>query len=169
MIVCIGDEIQYFFQVQLCGFRWGQIGGDEDDFILNCIQIDDCQIKDVVQQVFIDIMYVSCMFFQVFIIQFFQGSGLIVDNFIGCCVGSYVFIFNQGYDFLFKFFIFQQYNMFFEDGFFFFIESFISFGFDDFQLGGGFGVVVQEMFDFLINFIGRNFFLVDDNFIFFQQ
>jgi phosphoenolpyruvate-protein kinase (PTS system EI component) len=35
-----------------------------------------------------------------FIVQLFQGSGLTVDNFIGCRVGSHVLIFNQGYDFL---------------------------------------------------------------------
>ncbi len=57
----------------------------------------------------------------------------------------------------------------FEDGFFFFTESFTSFGFDDLQLGGGLGAAVQETFNFLINLIGRNFLPVDDNFIFFQQ
>lgn len=114
-------------------------------------------------------MYVSCMFFQVFVIQFFQGSGLIFDNFMCGCVSCYVFIFNQGYDFLFQFFIFEQYNMFFKDGFFFFIECFISFCFDCFQLCRCFGMIVQKMFNFLINFVGRNFFLVNDDFVFFQQ
>ena len=61
------------FQVQLCGFRRGQIGGDEDDFILNRTQIDDCQTKDVAQQALTDITYVSRTFFQVFIIQLFQA------------------------------------------------------------------------------------------------
>ncbi|VEB01085.1 Uncharacterised protein [Klebsiella pneumoniae] len=117
-----------FFQIQLCGFRRGQIGGDEDDFILNRTQIDDCQTKDVAQQALTDITYVSRTFFQVFIIQLFQGSGLTVDNFIGCRVGSHVLIFNQGYDFLLKLLIFQQHNMPLRDGFFFFTESFTSFG-----------------------------------------
>lgn len=66
----VGDETQHF-QVQLCGFRRGQIGGDEDDFILNRTQIDDCQTKDVAQQALTDITYVSRTFFQVFIIQLF--------------------------------------------------------------------------------------------------
>ncbi len=58
----------------------------------------------------------------------------------------------------------------FEDGFFFFTESFTSFGFDDSSgLGGGLGAAAQETFDFLINLIGRNFLPVDDNFIFLQQ
>lgn len=134
-VICVGDEIQYFFQVQLCGFGWCQVSGNQNDFILNGVQVDNFQVQDVVQQVFIDIMYVSCMFFQVFIIQFFQGRSLIFDNFMSSCVSCYVFIFNQGYDFLFQFFIFEQYNMFFKDGFFFFIECFISFCFDCFQLG----------------------------------
>ncbi|VTN10715.1 Uncharacterised protein [Raoultella terrigena] len=57
----------------------------------------------------------------------------------------------------------------FEDGFFFFTESFTSFGFDDLQLGGGLGAATQETFNFLLNLIGRNFLPVDDNFVFFQQ
>ncbi len=165
----VGDETQHLIQVQLCGFRRGQIGGNEDDFIRDSAQIDDCQAQNVAQQTFTDIAYVSGTLFQVFVIQLFQCSCLTFDNFIGCRIGSHVLIFNQGYDFLLKLLIFQQHNMPFEDGFFFFTESFTSFGFDDLQLGGGLGAAVQETFNFLINLIGRNFLPVDDNFIFFQQ
>ena len=131
----IGDETQHFFQVQLCGFRRGQIGGDEDDFILNRAQIDDSQTKDVAQQALTDITYVSRTFFQVFIIQLFQGRSLTFDNFMSSCVSCHVLIFNQGYDFLLQLLIFEQHNMPFKDGFFFFTERFTSFRFDRFQLG----------------------------------
>ncbi len=52
-------------------FLTGQIGGDENDFILNRAQIDDGQTKDVAQQALTDITYVSRTFFQVFIVQLF--------------------------------------------------------------------------------------------------
>jgi len=56
----------------------------------------------------------------------------------------------------------------FEDSFLFFTESFAGLDLNRFQLSGGFGATTQETFNFLINLIGRNFFPVDDNFIFFQ-
>ena len=57
----------------------------------------------------------------------------------------------------------------FEDGFFFFTESFASFSFDSFELRGRLSATVQKTLNFLLNLIGRNFLPVDDNFIFFQQ
>ena len=166
---CVGNETQYLVQVQLRGFRRSEVSGNQNNFILNRAQIDDGQTEDVAQQALTDVAYVSCTLFQVFVIQFFQGSSLTFDNFIGCRIGSHMLIFNQGYDFLLKLLIFQQHDVPFEDGFFFFTESFTSFGFDDLQLGGGLGAAVQKTFNFLINLIGRNFLPVDDNFIFFQQ
>ena len=165
----VGDETQHLVQVQLCGFRRGEVSGYQDNFILNRAQIDDGQTEDVAQQALTDVAYVSGTLFQVFVIQFFQGSSLTFDNFIGCRIGSHMLIFNQGYDFLLKLLIFQQHDVPFEDGFFFFTEGFTSFGFDDLQLGGGLGAAIQKTFNFLINLIGRNFLPVDDNFIFFQQ
>jgi hypothetical protein len=70
----VGDETQHLVQVQLCGFRRGQVSGNQDHFILNRAQIDDGQTQDVAQQALTDVTYVSRTFFQVFIIQFFQGS-----------------------------------------------------------------------------------------------
>jgi hypothetical protein len=46
----------------------------------------------------------------------------------------------------------------FEDGFFFFTESFASFSFDCFQLRRCLGTTAQKTFNFLINLVGRNFF-----------
>jgi hypothetical protein len=57
----------------------------------------------------------------------------------------------------------------FEDGFFFFAESFTSFSFDRFQLRRCLRTTAQKTFNFLINLVGRNFFPVDDNLIFLQQ
>lgn len=67
-------------------------------------------------------------------------------------------IFNQGYDFLLQLLIFEQHDMPFKDGFFFFTERFTSFGFDRFQLRRCLGTTAQKTFNFLINLVGRNFF-----------
>ncbi|CAH0320854.1 hypothetical protein SRABI106_04359 [Rahnella aquatilis] len=78
-------------------------------------------------------------------------------------------VFDEGYDFLFKLFVFQQHDVAFEDGFFLFTEGLTGFGLDHFQLSRRFRTARQETFNFLINVIWRDFFPVDDNFIFFQQ
>ncbi|VFS05651.1 Uncharacterised protein [Citrobacter koseri] len=57
----------------------------------------------------------------------------------------------------------------FKDGFFFFTERFTSFRFDRFQLRRCLGTTAQKTFNFLINLVGRNFFPVNDDFVFFQQ
>ena len=131
----VGDETQHLLQVQLCGFGRRQVSGNQNDFILNGAQVDNLQAQDVAQQALTDITYVSRTFFQVFIIQLFQGRSLTFDNFMSSCVSCHVLIFNQGYDFLLQLLIFEQHNMPFKDGFFFFTERFTSFRFDRFQLG----------------------------------
>ena len=84
-------------------------------------------------------------------------------------IRCHAFIFNQGYDFLLKLLIFEQHDVPFEDGFFFFTESFASFSFDRFQLRRCFCTATQKTFNFLIYLISRNFFPVDDDLVFFQQ
>ena len=84
-------------------------------------------------------------------------------------VCRHAFIFNQGYDFLLQLLIFEQHDVPFEDGFFFFTESFASFSLDCFQLRRCLGTTAQKTFNFLINLVGRNFFPVDDDLVFFQQ
>ncbi|VAL70855.1 Uncharacterised protein [Enterobacter kobei] len=166
---CISNETQHLVQVQLCGFRRRQVSGNQDDFVLNRAQIDDGQTQDVAQQALTDVTYVSRTFFQVFIVQLFQGRCLSFDNFMRSRVGRHAFIFNQGYDFLLQLLIFEQHNVPFEDGFFFFTESFASFSFNRFQLRRCLGTTAQKTFNFLINLVGRNFFPVNDDFVFFQQ
>ncbi|MNR21144.1 hypothetical protein D3C85_1380280 [compost metagenome] len=102
--------------------------------MLDRAEVDNRQTQDVAQQALTDITYVSRTFFQVFIIQFFEGSSLAFDNFMCSRVGRHALIFNQGYDFLLQLLIFEQHDVPFEDGFFFFTESFASFSFDRFQL-----------------------------------
>ena len=85
------------------------------------------------------------------------------------CISRHVLIFNQGYDFLLQLLIFEQHDMPFKDGFFFFTERFTSFGFDRFQLRRCLGTTAQKTFNFLINLVGRNFFPVNDDLVFFQQ
>ena len=57
----------------------------------------------------------------------------------------------------------------FKDGFFFFAESFTSFRFDRFKLRRCLGTTAQKTFNFLVNLIGRNFFPVNNDFVFFQK
>ena len=130
----VSDKAQHLLQVQLCGFRRRQVCGNQDNFILNGAQVNNGQTQDVAQQALTDVTYVSRTFFQVFIIQFFQGSCLTFDNFMRSCISRHVLIFNQGYDFLLQLLIFEQHDVPFEDGFFFFTESFASLGLDSFQL-----------------------------------
>ncbi|ESS59472.1 hypothetical protein EDP2_3983 [Enterobacter cloacae S611] len=165
----VGDKAEHFFQVQLCGFGRCQIGCNQDDFILNGAQIDNRHTQNVAQQAFTNVAHVSGALFQVFVVQLFQGGCLTFDNFMGCRVGSHALIFNQGYDFLLQLLIFQQHDVAFEDGFFFFAESFTCFRFDRFQLRRCLGTTAQETLNFLINLVGRNFLPVDDDLIFFQQ
>ncbi|MNT40469.1 hypothetical protein D3C72_1767850 [compost metagenome] len=79
----IGNEAQHFVQVQLCGLRRGQIGSDQDNFVLDGAQIDDSQAQNVLQQAFTDVAYVGRTLFQVFIVKFFQCFRLAFDDGVG--------------------------------------------------------------------------------------
>ncbi|STD47541.1 Uncharacterised protein [Edwardsiella tarda] len=136
---------------------------------MNGAQIDDGHAEDVFQQTLTDITYVGRTLFQVFIVQLFQRGSLAVDHLAGGGFGTHAVIFNQGYDFLLKLFIFQQHDVPFEDRRFLFTESLAGFLTNGFQLLCGLVAALFEAGDLVLDFVGSDLLTADDNLVFFEK
>ena len=132
----VGDEAQHVFQVDLSGFRRGQVFGDQDDLFVDGAQVDNGDAQYVLDQTGADVTEVGGALTQIGVIQIGHHLGVLFDHLVNGSVGRGLVFFDEGSDIPFQLFIFEQHDVAFEDGLFFFTEGATGHLFDGFQLCG---------------------------------
>ena len=132
----VGDETQHVFQVDLSGFGRSQVVGDQDDFFVYGAQVDHCDAQRVLHQTGADITKIGGALPQIGIIQVGHHLGVLLDDLIDGLVSGGLVVLDEGSDIPFQLLIFEQHDVAFEDGLFFFTEGATGHLFDGFQLSG---------------------------------
>ncbi len=130
----VGDETQHIFQVDLSGFRRGQVFGDQDHLFVDGAQVDNGDAQCVFDQTGTDVTEVGSAFAQIRVIQLGHHLGVLFDHLIDGFVSGSLVLFDEGSDIPFQLLIFEQHDVAFEDGLFFLTEGTTGHLFDGFQL-----------------------------------
>ncbi len=130
----VGNETQHIFQVNLSGLGRGQVFGDQNHLFVDGAQVDNGDAQYVLDQTGTDVTEVGCALAQIGIVQLGHHLGVLFDHLVDGFVGGCLVIFDEGFDIPFQLFIFEQHDVAFEDGLFFFAEGATGHLFDGFQL-----------------------------------
>ena len=84
----VGDEAQHVFQVDLSGFGWSQVFGDQDDLFVYGAQVDDGDAQYVLDQTGTDVTEVGGTLAQIRVVQLGHHLGVLFDHLEDGSVGG---------------------------------------------------------------------------------
>ena len=107
---------------------------DQNDFFIDGAQIDDLHAQGIFDQTSADIPEVGCPLTQIGIVQLGHHGGILFNRVVDRFFCTEMLIADQRDDVTFQLFVFEQHDVPFEDGLFFFTECAASHLFDGFEL-----------------------------------